>query len=111
MAAVTVTAVDKGKGKVDINYTDSEASQVRAFALDITVDGSATITAVDPCHTGENNATNRGHGIFPGTIVIVGGVITNVGTPVAEVADAPGDTLGGLGTGGVTIEMGSLYRR
>jgi hypothetical protein len=35
--------------------------------------------------------------------------VSDVGTPIADVADAPSDTLDGLGSGGVTIEMGSLY--
>ena len=42
-----------------------------------------------------------------GTIQISGGVITDPGGPVAPSTDP--DALGGLGTTGITVEMGSLY--
>jgi hypothetical protein len=88
---------------VTIAYDASgETELVRAFALDITVDSGATIDAVA--------WTNPDYDIYPGSIVIdAGGNVTDWGSPIASQSDYPGDTLGGLGTSGVTIEMGSLY--
>jgi hypothetical protein len=50
--------------------------------------------------------------IFPGTIAIdLSGPEPSIdyGTPVAPQSDLPSDTLPGLGTPGLTFEMGSLY--
>ncbi len=99
MAAVTVTATPSG---TDVTIAWSSTPDiVRAFALDITVDEGAKITAT--------SSPNSNYYIYPGTIVIdAGGVVTDYNTPVAESGDHP-DTQPGLGTGGITIEMGSLY--
>jgi hypothetical protein len=88
---------------VTISYdASSENELVRAFALDVTVDNGQTIDAVV--------STNPDYDIYPGSIVIdAGGNVTDWGSPIASQSDYPGDTLGGLSTGGVTIEMGSLY--
>jgi hypothetical protein len=101
-AGVVVTCSASGKD-VTISYDRNDATErIRAFALDITVDNGATIDSV--------SGLNPDYDIYPGSIVIDGaGNVTDVGTPIADVADAPSDTLGGLTTGGVTIEMGSLY--
>lgn len=101
MAGVGICYNQAG-GKVALKYDASaEAELVRAFALDITVEG-ATITGVE--------GANPSYGIYPGSIVIDEdtGQVTNDGTPVADAGEYDG-TLDGLGTGGVTIEMGSLY--
>jgi len=105
MAAVTVTATDAGNddGWVTISYVQDDVSAgklPRAFGLDI-VASDGEICAVD--------ATGcQPFGVYMGTIVIdAEGVVTNPGTPVAP-AGAPGSA-GALGTGAVTIEMGSLY--
>jgi len=97
MAAVTITVVDNGNSTASIQYS----GLARAFALDIQVDSGATITAV--------SGANASFNIYPGTIVInSSGVITNTGSPIAP-PSAKG-ALGGLGTDGITIEMGSLYK-
>jgi hypothetical protein len=85
-------------GKVGYNATGITGN-VRAFALDITSDG--TITDVQCLSTD--------YGIYPGSIVIdeATGNVTDYGTCVCD-ASYPG-TLSGVGTSGVTVEMGSLY--
>ena len=114
MAAVKIIVEPSGT-TVAIKYqTDGE--KVRAFALDITVD-KGTIATISDYIRGESTATNRGYGIFPanfGRYITVspdtGEVATwdvNNYTPVADPCD-PG-ALGGLGTNGITVEMGALY--
>ena len=101
MAGVSIGCNAAGN-KLALTYDAStETELVRAFALDITVEG-ATITGVE--------GANPSYGIYPGSIVIDTdtGQVTNDGTPVADGAEYEG-TLPGLGSNGVTIEMGSLY--
>jgi hypothetical protein len=94
--------------QVEVSYS-TDGTLVRAVGLDITVD-DGNIVACVPAMVGECTATEKGLGIFPGTITIdAGGNVTDYGSPVAPQSDLPGDTLGGLGTGGITVEMGSLY--
>lgn len=110
-ANVAITVVDLGDGKVGIDYSGTEL--VRAFALDITVD-AGVIEAISDFAIGDDNF---GYGIFPANFsrnIVVDPVTGEVSdwnvagyTPVAA-ADDPG-ALGGLGTDGITIEMGSLY--
>jgi len=110
-ATVAITATDLGDGKVAIDYSGTEL--VRAFALDITVD-AGTINAISDYAVGDDN---NGYGIFPAnfsrhiTVDAATGEVIDWAvegyTPVAS-ADDPG-ALGGLGTNGITIEMGSLY--
>jgi hypothetical protein len=115
MATVTLTATQEAMpspctvtGLVDISYVNTEPNYVRAFALDITVDGDGNITDINNYFVGECNSTKKGYGIFPGTIAInASGVVTSYGTPVAPAADPC--ALAGLGHKGITIEMGSLY--
>ena len=105
---VTVTATQVGDtNQVEISYS-ADVNLPRAFGLDITVtDGN--IIACTAAMKGECTATVKGFGIFPGTIQIdADGYVTDDGTPAAP----PGakGALGGLGTNGITIEMGSLYQ-
>jgi hypothetical protein len=110
-ADIAITVVDLGDGKAGIDYSGTELA--RAFALDITVD-AGVIEAISDFATGDDN---NAYGIFPASfsrnIVVdpITGEVSDWGvagyTPVAA-ADDPG-ALGGLGTGGITIEMGSLY--
>jgi hypothetical protein len=81
----------------------SDANLPRAFGLDITVDSGATIGTI------VSGSTSSYFWVYPGTIDIndITGDIDNPGTPVAP-SDDP-CALGGLGTSGMTIEMGSLY--
>ncbi|MCH7558069.1 MAG: hypothetical protein IIB56_11505 [Planctomycetes bacterium] len=112
-AAVTITATDLGEGVVAIDYSSDETMLVRAFALDITVD-AGTIDAISDFAVGDDN---NGYGIFPAnfsryiTVDPATGEVSDWSvagySPVADGND-PG-ALGGLGTNGITIEMGSLY--
>lgn len=112
-ATVTIIATDLGGGIVAIDYSSDDAMLVRAFALDITVD-AGTITNIGNFEIGDDNSA---YGIFPANfsryIVVdpstgeVSDWSVNGYTPVADGND-PG-ALGGLGTSGITIEMGSLY--
>jgi len=110
-ASVAITVTDLGDGKAAIDYSGTEL--VRAFALDITVD-AGTIDAISDFAVGDDN---NGYGIFPAnfsryiTVDATTGEVSDWSvegyTPVADAND-PG-ALGGLGTNGITIEMGSLY--
>ena len=104
LAGVQITC-DKPPGNtVTIGYDCSamEGKLVRAFALDITVDGGIINSVSGP---------SADYYIYPGSIVIneTTGEVTSYGSPVASQADYPDGTLGGVGTDGMTIEMGSLY--
>jgi hypothetical protein len=107
-ATVDMNAVDEGGGIVAITYNCTAGEDVRAYALDISLDMGATIEGISDFFSGEG----QGYGIFPGSFrdhinpATPNWVDPNY-TPVAPSGD-PG-ALGGLGTGGVTIELGSLY--
>jgi len=99
-ATVIVAAEDLGGCIVEFTYDSSdESSLIRAFGLDITVDHGATIESIFDCSPYYN--------VYPGSIVIGDGGVDDSGSPVAEAGSF--GALGGLGTGGITIEMGSLY--
>jgi hypothetical protein len=110
-ADITITVTPLGGGQAAIDYSGDELA--RAFALDITVD-AGTIDAISDFAVGDDNS---GYGIFPAnfsryiTVDAVTGEVadwSDLGyTPVAD-ADDPG-ALGGLGTAGITAELGSLY--
>ena len=113
LATVKIIIENDG-GKAAIKY-ETTGEKVRAFALDLTID-TGTITAISDFMKGESTAANKGYGIFPanfGRFITVNadGEVANWNvaeyTPVADKAD-PG-ALGGLGTNGITIEMGALY--
>jgi hypothetical protein len=110
VAAVNFTAVDEACGAAIYYNATGEPNLVRAFALDITVDSGATVTDITDYKEGVSVSGDKGYGIFPGSIDInEAGDINDVGTPVADPCQLPSDTEGGLGTAGITIEMGSLY--
>jgi hypothetical protein len=113
-AAVKII-VDGQNGQATIKYqTDGE--KVRAFALDVKLN-SGTFTGISGFVKGESTAAKPGYGIFPArfsqfiTVDAATGEVSswdvNDYTPLADPCD-PG-SLGGLGTGGVTIELGALY--
>ena len=123
MATVTVTARHIGlpiKTGVDcttceVNYVCSTGENIRAFALDIAVDNGFTIDSIKDFNRGESNKppnTGRGYGIFPGKFrdtinpTSPNWVDPNY-NPIAPVGDPNAAT--GLGTGKITVEMGSLY--
>ncbi len=114
LAAVRIVAEPNGK-TVAIKYaTDGE--KVRAFALDITVD-KGKIVGISDFIRGESTAAKPGYGIFPANFARYITVNADTGevakwdvndyTPVADPCDS--GALGGLGTAGITIEMGALY--
>jgi hypothetical protein len=120
-AAVTVSVVDNGDFTADITYdVTGEPNKVAAFALDIVVDGGAVITAVSNYHTGVSVAGSEGYGIFPAnfdryiTVNTNGDVddwdpgATGEYNPAAEAGDKGAQ--GGIGTAGITLEMGALYK-
>jgi hypothetical protein len=94
---------------VTVSYdSTSEPLLVRAFALDLRVTNGARITAISNYKVGPSTAESPGYGIFPGSIVIgPDGTVISYGTPV-EPAGLPG-TLGGLGTSGITVALGTIY--
>jgi len=112
MAATTVSCAQVGTTKTfTVSYSyDGVGSAPRAFALDITT-STGTIAGVTAAKVGVSTSASKGFGIFPGTIVIdtAAGTVSNNGSPIAPDADLPAGTLDGIGTSGVTVELGSLY--
>jgi len=113
-AAVTITLTKITYNKIAIGYdARSEPQLVRAFALDVTAAGG-NIIDINDYAIGDDN---HGYGVFPAnfsryiTVNPTTGMVDSwdapAYTPVAP-PDTPG-ALGGLGTDGITIEMGSLY--
>jgi len=113
-AAVRIIVEPSGKTATIKYATDGE--KVRAFALDITVD-KGVIQGISDFMRGESTKEKPGYGIFPANFARCIRVDPDTGdvakwdisgyTPVADPCD-PG-ALGGLGTKGITIEMGALY--
>lgn len=105
LADVNITAaVDAEESCLVIISFDAsgEPNLARAFSLNIQADNDANITEV--------LLLNAEYDIHPGTIVIdTSGIVQDQGTPVAPQSDLPSDTLAGLDSNGVTIEMASLY--
>lgn len=99
-ARVDVSCTADGN-EVTVSYDASTAPElVRAFALDITVDNGAKITAVSD--------VNAAYWVYPGSIVIeANGMPSDYGSAVADPCTYP--ALPGIGSYGATIEMGSLY--
>ena len=107
-ANVTLDVNDIGGGLAAIRY--SADANVSAFGLRIYTDSDAIITEINDFNIGECTASQKGYGIFPGTIVIdeSNGVIESNGTPIAP-NDAPGAAGTGLDTNTIIVEMGALY--
>jgi len=104
---ISIAQVDD-TNEVIISITSTETNLVRAYALDIQL-GPNGGDSNDP-HILEVTALNPGYWVFPGTIQInVDGQVTNPGSPVGEYGDLPSDTLGGIDSNGVTVELASLY--
>jgi hypothetical protein len=102
-ARVDIKCSNSGK-VITVSYVVSEPNKVSGFGLDITVDSGAKIIDVSnyPLVT-----TNGKYWVYPGSIDIVNGEVNDVGSPVADPNSA--GALGGIGTSGITIEMGALY--
>jgi len=108
LATITVSAVHTGGGVVEVNYTCSGGEAVRAFALNLDINNAFTIDAIRDFNRGDNN----GFGIFPGKFRDYINAASPTWTdpcynPVAPAGDRDAHT--GIGTGGITVEMGSLY--
>lgn len=99
--AVTITATQISGSEAQISYSGaSGVNPVRGFGIDVTVDSNAIV---------DYNDTSADYQIFPGSVQVDAfGVISSYGTPIGNPADHP-DTEDGLDTGGVTVEMASLY--
>jgi hypothetical protein len=99
-----------------LRYQCTAGEVVRSFALDVTVD-NGIIFGLSDFLTGVSKPAARGYGIFPASfrdhVTVNSG--TNVTfdltryTPAAVPADSPGGTLPGLGTSGITLELGALW--
>jgi hypothetical protein len=90
--------------QVLVRYVASDdANKPRAFGMDITVDSGQTIDTI------VSGSPSDYFWVYPGTIDIndTTGKIDAPGTLVAP--SGYQTALGGLGTGGITVEMGSLY--
>jgi len=114
LAAVRIIA-EPNANTVAIKY-ETDGEKVRAFALDITLD-KGIIVGISDFIRGESTAAKPGYGIFPANFARYITVNADTGevakwdvndyTPVADPCDS--GALGGLGTSGITIEMGALY--
>jgi len=101
---------------VEVNFTSDSNGQVRAFALDINVDSNFIIRAIRDFQSGptiQKSPNIRGYGIFPGSFRDVVDPNNPLWTdpnynPVAPAKDADANHQG-LGTSGITVELGSLY--
>jgi len=103
-------------GTAWLKYQCTAGEIVRAFALDVTVD-QGVIFRVSDFLVGVSKPGAQGYGIFPASFrdhATVGSG-TNVTfdltqySPLAMVADYPADTQPGLGSSGVTLELGGLW--
>jgi hypothetical protein len=110
---VIVSCNDNGSGVVEVSYdVFGESSLVRAFALDITVSSGATIESVFDYKVGESTNADPGYGVFPSRFrEFIDPANPNWNDPDYNPLTLLGDpgALPGLGTYGITIEMGSLY--
>lgn len=109
--------VEEANGLAWLKYECTAGEVVRAFALDVTLD-RGQVMGISNFFVGPSSAAGRGYGIFPAAFrdhitVSTAGTVANWSVsgydPLATLADAPGDTLGGLGTSGVTLEFGALW--
>jgi hypothetical protein len=94
-AGLTIEAAQVGDSntvRITYDMDDTDPNLPRAFALEISLsqENDANIGAVTYVHPEFH--------VYPGSIVITGGVVTDQGTPVAE-SDA----------NSIIVEMGSLY--
>jgi hypothetical protein len=122
---VVISCTDLTGGLVqvryDIQYVDGldPAARVRGFAFDITADNGCLITAIS-----EYDAEGAGvpadstqipllYSVYMGSIgfAVDPNFVSDFGDPIAPSGPPNNypDTLGGLGTTGITVEMGSLY--
>ncbi|MBN2130435.1 MAG: hypothetical protein JW741_13105, partial [Sedimentisphaerales bacterium] len=111
---VTITCSDNGDGTATVSYDATAAGVVAGFAFDITVGGD-TITGISGYAAEGASVPADSAGVAAGYAIYMGSLnfgtdpntIDDYGTPVAPAAD-PG-ALGGIGTNGITVELGALY--
>jgi len=107
------TTADRDCKALDINYTCSAGEEVRAFALEVTLDNGFYFSDITNYKRGESNSVSPGYGIFPGSFRTALNP-TDINwqdpnyRPVASQNDPDGAGTG-LGTQKVILEMGSLY--
>ena len=89
-AGVTIEAAQTGPNEVTVTYDCDDPNLVRAFAVEISLTNDANIGPVTDVHPEYH--------VYPGSIVITGGVVTVQGTPVVAVDDSS-----------IIVELGSLY--
>lgn len=100
LAAVTIECNQIDVNTVEVSYDAAgEPNLMRAIALDITVDNGQTITGV--------NDIDPNYYIHPGSFSYNAGTGEVSGSLVCDPGYA--ETLPGLDSNGITIEMGSLY--
>lgn len=102
----TESAKNNATKTVTVGYDATGAALPRGFGLVLEATGG-NIVSVTATKEGESTAAAKGYGIFPGTIVIVDGAVTDYNTPVE-----PNNLPGGpsvLGTPRVVVALGSLY--
>ena len=100
-ASVVVDACEPNKATVTVTFDASgESNNVRAYAVDITLEGDAAITDV--------TCADNGYYVYPGSIAISSsGEVDDWGSCLCDSSYA--GTQQGLDSNGVTVEMGSLY--
>jgi len=114
-AEVRVFVEDAG-GMAWLKYECTGGEIVRAFPLDVVVD-QGEIIEISDFFIGVSTATAQGYGMFPTafrdhlTVSPDGNVdwAAAAYTPVASSGDNPLGTQPGLGTAGVTLELGGLW--
>ena len=122
---VAITCDDLGNGLVqvgyEIKYEDGldPAARVRGFAFNMTASNSCLITAISEYDAegapvpADPNEIPVGYSVYMGSIGFGTdpNTVDSFGDPVAPSGPPKNypDTLGGLGTTGITVEMGSLY--
>jgi len=105
---------DGNEVTVSYNVVGENPNEVRAFALDITLSNDVNIIDIITYKTGESVVGDKGYGIFPSSFA------QNINpedpdwddedySPLANPEDYNDDTLEGLDTSGITVELGSLY--
>jgi len=108
--------VEESQGLALINYECTAGEVVQAFALDAVVD-RGRIVGISEFFRGESRAGARGYGVFPASFREHLAVTPNTNVdwgstdycPLAVPSDYPGDTLPGLDSHGVSLELGALW--
>jgi len=107
--------IQDSNGLALVNYECTAGEVVRAFSLNVSVD-QGLIVGVSGFFRGPGSAQATGYGIFPASFRDhLAGTGSDIDwsssdyAPLADVTDSPGDTLPGLNSSGVTLELGGLW--